>query len=1816
MLRRRSSSFSVSSRVDRAESFSEKSEDGKKSELGKRAGKMEKREIDVAIDNLAAACECYLANARYIDSLSLSMDSIKRVLFCIQEAAGKETSLVPLFTYFVREFLLHCTGIQSSTISLLIEPFFARVVQSDNRNARTSGYLALALLSSRTEGLMSTLLTPSSSLLESLVNTAIESDYKDDYGSDNKGENETSAENTTESNNEEGCVVSSDDNSLLHTSHSANNCMERSCHSTHEMTSKSTKVISPNAALSSNFSPIIRTFALQCLSRALHDVASLPPPLPLLDSLTTLLRPASQWLPSLLSTTSPAIQVHLFILLHLLLTLPSCEFAGELQQHAIDTGCFLRILRCALMDSSLFLRILARSLLVLLSFQNETAIMFLQRCLPRKIMEVLETGTFDSVFNDLYPADHSLSNDLDKEQKDKRFLPLQQAVWNAIRVLPSPRGSLDFPGLFRAYEETHEDYQLVWGDTQRNELQAWLDRELEKWSKIQSSHPQARWNYHQAAVRYPSYDYDLILFNCFLPYIASEPAEFGCSSLEMVNERSRKRLKLPRPDLFLTSLYARLTTARSNEKRELLLKCLRVVYYQFQSECGEFFDEEHVITMIREEVEGDEAVLDALVRFLQSLLTYPLNGERICRNGSWVPLLLEILMQTHANHRIERARVILDILYGELERATQPIDTTRLPLSVIVEQLSSADSLKILVDVLFLPSSEVVSFAIQLIYRILQAVPSCHQTLCQMPIVDALLLQPSLDVFHVQLLKSLLSEKALFAGILPDAVLYGLQVLSESRVVELYNGNTETALVIWNQSMRDHLQTILHAHIDPYIAMLSNNPHVQWEGIPLPHIHYPELDSDVYCGRYYLSRLIDMQHPTALKNPKGLLLALRNEWVREGKRRGLPISLAQAREILGVEETADEMTMIRAFWKLWRTDVDHGVLQLALDMLTGVVIVSSSPVPSRLYLIVQTQCFLYQHYHTRLHQFVFPSFKMLVAQIQVVVERPEQLAHPNLVSSLVTLVLLTCVCSVENAETFVQCGGLTVLYHLLNQNNYQENRDEAANQLLYQEVTILVHLSHHSSLHTALADASYITEYLITSLSKPLPISVLSSILKYFINLSSDPTFTTSLLHTSVSIFITAVPLLFRYNADEEKSREKQFNDQCNRIGQQLRKSRPSSVSGSSMTSDVALSAIPGSITSVDDEEETSLVSLTPETSDTSSFNPNALAKQTVQFLSNICTNSSSLAAILTSLLTPSLMGLVLEKNTDHLLSILNSDFYESPFIIWTESMRSQLLSFLQSQQNQIREGINHFSEEVSEFVYDAIRNELLIGDVYVRVFNEQKPKQFVKAPKYFMGLLTYLRLQRIGPKLNDVWIGYYESTLGDDYVLMMLTSLLILLEDNNELADSIQSADDLLLLFSFLLPRINQQVTWELDTPCTQKAIDILLIITKSPRIASLAIDQHASDIVIRILIQKEFQTQINIFKVLHHICLYANGYERIIFTSGLWLLFLHLVLLPQNDSLEAIREMCVDVFQGWSQNEEMQALCRVTLRRFLPEYMVSILTERTEDALRFFDTTTFTAEMIWNPSMKSSAEVVVERAFDSFVTAFQEGSEFVLDEDMEVEYEILKKEMIIGGVFISVYLNCEHYKLKFPQELMDGLMKEFCNLAVLYDHTNPEHIPASAEEEKKRNDRLGMVVKALRKECQEESPQALDYFASSGYVNRIVEIWEIYDQKHDLDGPIGHSCCSIILQVVDNNECATVLIRKDTLLRILKDCLLLSTENSLEVSTILLSLFKSKTTDLFKYVIELNMIPFLFSCVDNRINPKVEDTANVSSEIQVCAV
>ena len=269
---------------------------------------------------------------------------------------------MPLFAKFLQESLRTVGDFPVSAVSLVLEPFFAKVVASEDKDTRAAGVLALAVLSTQIQGLLSSLLVPGSSLLESLVDEAIPRAVQD--------------------------------------------------------------------FASPTFSQIL---AMQCLNHVLHEVAALPPPIAILDSLITLLRPSSQWIAAILSSLTPAVQIYLFTMLHTFVTLPSCEFSIDLQQFAIDTGLFLRILRCALFDASSFQRIIARCLVVLLCYQNESAALFLRRCFPKTLIDSLNKGTFEYSFATLLKSNEPNEPNEPKES----FSPLQKAVWSAvIRINP------------------------------------------------------------------------------------------------------------------------------------------------------------------------------------------------------------------------------------------------------------------------------------------------------------------------------------------------------------------------------------------------------------------------------------------------------------------------------------------------------------------------------------------------------------------------------------------------------------------------------------------------------------------------------------------------------------------------------------------------------------------------------------------------------------------------------------------------------------------------------------------------------------------------------------------------------------------------------------------------------------------------------------------------------------------------------------------------------------------------------------------------------------------------------------------------------------------------------------------------------------------------------------------------------------------------------------------------------------------------------------------------------------------------------------
>ena len=75
--------------------------------------------------------------------------------------------------------------------------------------------------------------------------------------------------------------------------------------------------------------------------------------------------------------------------------------------------------------------------------------------------------------------------------------------------------------------------------------------------------------------------------------------------------------------------------------------------------------------------------------------------------------------------------------------------------------------------------------------------------------------------------------------------------------------------------------------------------------------------------------------------------------------------------------------------------------------------------------------------------------------------------------------------------------------------------------------------------------------------------------------------------------------------------------------------------------------------------------------------------------------------------------------STLQVLKLLNSNT-ESPYIIWDNSTRTELREFLKEQQtSKIRTGESdpNFG---AEFRFSAHKDELVVGNVFVRIYNQQ----------------------------------------------------------------------------------------------------------------------------------------------------------------------------------------------------------------------------------------------------------------------------------------------------------------------------------------------------------------------------------------------------------------------------------------------------------------------------------------------------------------
>mmetsp|Transcript_4443 Transcript_4443/g.7570 ORF Transcript_4443/g.7570 Transcript_4443/m.7570 type:complete len:2305 (+) Transcript_4443:65-6979(+) len=347
-------------------------------------------------------------------------------------------------------------------------------------------------------------------------------------------------------------------------------------------------------------------------------------------------------------------------------------------------------------------------------------------------------------------------------------------------------------------------------------------------------------------------------------------------------------------------------------------------------------------------------------------------------------------------------------------------------------------------------------------------------------------------------------------------------------------------------------------------------------------------------------------------------------------------------------------------------------------------------------------------------------------------------------------------------------------------------------------------------------------------------------------------------------------------------------------------------------------------------------------------------------------------------ILTPSVANMLCQPNPIRFLETLNSNI-ETPTVIWNIEMSEELMELVKTHTDPYGEG----------FKFESIVKEPYINGVYLRVYNEQ-PETDIPAP----GELAVALLQGILEKAVDAKV--------------LLTSLLNVLKSPkiNEVGNTLVRAQPAVL--PILAHCVQQDECRSLALRCLSQAacnnsigeyLAVNKIIAPFLEQESLVCDKYMMDLIIRL-------------------CSYPSMVKAMLEQSR-FAIFFRIVAVKTGEENAVLRAHAAQVLRVCTQNQDHGRAAMQLFTGIVPLGLARYI--QGDDFLARLDSNVETPDMIWNASLKA---IFVEQMSNQAKT---------------VKYPVLDRELVVGGVFVRIYLKDPKYKLLNPGYFAHELMELF---------------------------------------------------------------------------------------------------------------------------------------------------------------------------------
>ncbi|KAJ7528593.1 hypothetical protein O6H91_15G009400 [Diphasiastrum complanatum] len=1048
-----------------------------------------------------------------------------------------------------------------------------------------------------------------------------------------------------------------------------------------------------------------------------------------------------------------------------------------------------------------------------------------------------------------------------------------------------------------------------------------------------------------------------------------------------------------------------------------------------------------------------------------------------------------------------------------------------------------------------------------------------------------------------------LAKLSVLGGLLPESLLYVLERSGPSAFAAAMVADSDTPEIIWTHKMRgERLIDQVMKHLGDFPQNLSQHCHALYEYAPMPPVTYPELQDEMWCHRYYLRNLCDEIHfpDWPIVEHVEFLQSLLAMWREEVTRRPMDLSEEEACSILGisfdeedvpagligngkvpsdcVEEgkimskivgRVDEEILKRQYRKMamkYHPDKNPEgrekfvAVQKAYERLQASLQGLQGPQPWRLKLLLRGQCILFNRYGDILEPFKYAGYPMLHQAITVDGDDNNFLSSERapLLEAASELAWLTCVSSPLNGEELVRDGGVPLLATLLSRCMYVVQRSSPSNDPAVVIVTNVMRtfagLSMFADARQEMLLCSGFVEDVVHCTELELATLAVDAALQTISQLSVSPELQDKLLKAGVLWYL--LPFLLQYDSTAENGEA----DGMQGIGNSVQIAK----NMHAMLAVRALARLAGLLDGV---------------------------------LSSPYNGTAAIA--LKALLTPKLAAMLSDKSPKELLRKLNSNI-ESPEIIWSSATRSELLKFVDHQRvSQCPDG-SYDMEQAKEFKYSTLSNELHVGDVYLRVYNEQPGFDVSQAELFCNSLLQFisksvedrkrlhaelkgveLPVQKYGVKEGPLspssGAGSSEENEANDK------------EQSSELSD--QNRENYILEEERLVQKLTMAIR-SLQNLLTQNPGLSLTFTTKeqiAPLLACLS-DTRASSgeipqLSLSVLTQltahapcieamvAERAGLLLLLQLLHCAPSCRPGVLRVLYalagTSELaWaaakhggVVYILQLLLPVQEEVPLQYRAAAASLLGKLISQPMHGpRVAITVARFLPDGLVSVIRDGPGEAvISALEQTTETPELVWTPAMAASLSAQISTMAADLYREQTKGRvvEWELPEHASGQQD-MRDEPQVGGVYVRLFLKDPKFPLRNPKRFLEGLLDQYVATAAA---THARGAQAA-------DSQLPLLLSAALVSLLRVQPLLADHVGHLGYVPKLVsamanegriesmasreviatrgtakgELWELEDGERTegmqtAQERVRLSCLRILHQLASSTICAEAM-------------------------------------------------------------------------------